>query len=274
MAGKNSAPSVSFFAFQDIITSVVGIFVLITLIMAVELAVKATERPSTEKPVAENLSKVVELMQSEVDALKKRETELEKMSSAVAGVQRFNIDEIRADLEKESRQLAERTKRFDALQRSTRSVLVAAEGQLKQLQEESIANQPKQDELKKLLGKLEFLDQKIGNLQTADPMVFRDASLGGKDLVVVDLTASEIGLLDLERKMREKFIGTGRVDKFLKWITDSRLKSLHFLLLVRPGAASTFESCRSRLDQLHASYGYDVIANDRTLKMRNELEDK
>ena len=153
-------------------------------------------------------------------------------------------------------------------------MLVAAEGQLKQLQEESIANQPKQDELKKLLGKLEFLDQKVGNLQTADPMVFRDASLGGKDLVVVDLTASEIGLLDLERKMREKFIGTGRVDKFLKWITDSRLKSLHFLLLVRPGAASTFESCRSRLDQLHASYGYDVIANDRTLKMRNELEDK
>ena len=72
MARKNSAPSISFFAFQDIITSVVGIFVLITLILAVKLAVKATERLSTEKPVAENLSKVVELMQSEVDTLKNR----------------------------------------------------------------------------------------------------------------------------------------------------------------------------------------------------------
>ena len=274
MARKNSAPSISFFAFQDIITSVVGIFVLITLIMAVELAAKATERLSTEKPVAENLSKVVELMQSEVDALKRRETELEKMSSAVAGVQRFNIDEIRTDLEKESKQLQERTNRFDALHRSTRSVLVAAEGQLKQLQEVSIASQPKHEELKKLLGKLEFLDRKVSNLKTDNPMVFRDASLSGKDLVVVDLTASEIGLLDLERKVREKFIGSGRADKFLKWVTDSRLQNLHFLLLVRPGAASSFESCRNKLDQLHASYGFDVIANDRTLKMRNELEDK
>lgn len=154
------------------------------------------------------------------------------------------------------------------------TVLVAAEGQLKQLQEESIANQPKQDELKKLLEKLEFLDRKISHLQTDDPMVFRDASLSGKDLVVVDLTASEIGLLDLERKVREKFIGTGRADKFLKWVMDSRLQNLHFLLLVRPGAASTFESCRNKLEQLYASYGFDVIANDRTLKMRNELEDK
>ena len=274
MARKNSAPSVSFFAFQDIITSVVGIFVLITLIMVVELAAKATERLSTDKPVAKNLSKVVALMQSEVDALKKRETELEKSSSSVAGVQRFNVDEIRADLEKESKQLEERTKRFEALQKSTRSVLVAAEGQLKQLQEESIANQPKQDELKKLLGKLEFLDRKISNLQTDDPMVFRDASLSGKELVIVDLAAGEIGLLDLSRNAREKFTGIGRVDNFLKWITDRRLSSLHFLMLVRPGAASTFESCRSKLNQLHASYGFDVIANDRTLKMRNELEDK
>ena len=274
MARKNSAPSVSFFAFQDIITSVVGIFVLITLIMVVELAAKATERLSTEKPVAENLSKVVSLMQLEVDALKQREAELENASSLVAGVQRFNIDEIRADLEKETKQLEERTKRFEALERTTRSVLAAAEGQLRQLQEESIANQPKQDELKKLLGKLEFLDRKINNLKTDDPMVFRDASLSGKDLVVVDLTASEIGLLDLERKVREKFIGTDRAEKFHKWIERSRLPSLHFLLLVRPGAASTFESCRIKLDQLHASYGFDVITSDRTLKMRNELEDK
>lgn len=274
MARKNSATSVSFFAFQDIITSVVGIFVLITLIMVVELAAKATERLSTDKPVAENLSKVVALMQSEVDTLEKRETELEKTSSAVAGVQRFNVDEIREDLERESKQLEERTQRFEALQKSTRSVLVAAEGQLKQLQEESIANQPKQDELKKLLGKLEFLDRKISNLQTDDPMVFRDASLSGKELVIVDLAAGEIGLLDLSRNAREKFTGIGRADNFLKWITDRRLSSLHFLMLVRPGAASTFESCRSKLDQLHASYGFDVIANDRMLKMRNELEDK
>jgi TolA-binding protein len=115
MSRKSSAPSVSFFAFQDIITSVVGIFVLITLIMVVQLAVKATDRLSSKSPVADNLSSIVALMQSEVDELKKRETELETVSSSVAGVQQFNIEEIRMDLEKEVKQLEERTKRFEAM---------------------------------------------------------------------------------------------------------------------------------------------------------------
>jgi hypothetical protein len=274
MSRKSSAPSVSFFAFQDIITSVVGIFVLITLIMVVQLAVKATDRLSSKSPVADNLSSIVALMQSEVDELKKRETELETVSSSVAGVQQFNIEEIRMDLEKEVKQLEERTKRFEAMHESTRSVMVAAEGQLQRLQEESIANQPKQEELKNLLEKMELADQKLSNLQTEDPMVFRDASLSGKELVVVDIANQEIGVLDLSRKDRAKFTGIGRIDRFQKWIPTSRVQSIHFLLLVRPGATSTFQSCRDYLERINASYGFDVIGNDQTLKMREELEEK
>jgi len=45
----------------------------------------------------------------------------------------------------------------------------------------------------------------------------------------------------------------------------------HFLLLVRPGAASSSTSIQSQLDSVGASFGFDVIGANRSIKLRSEV---
>jgi len=271
MARKNSAPSVSFFAFQDIITSVVGIFVLITLIMMVELVSKKIEGQSTGNQVADTMSKTIALLESDLDQLQQRASDLTQRSSSIAGVQRFNADEVKADLENELKRNDEQAKRFEGLNQQSRRVLIAAEKDLDQLQKESAESEQDRDELKKLIGKLQYLDTLVGQVTADDVMIFRNSSLNGRDVTVVDLQPREITALELSGSNRIVFSGVDRITKFMDWADQKSPATSHFVLLVRPGGTSTFDNCRKHLDSTGASYGYDVISSNRALKMRSEL---
>lgn len=271
MARKKSAPSVSFFAFQDIITSVVGIFVLITLIMMIELVSKKIEGQSSGNQVADTMSKTVALLESELAQLRQRASELSQQSSAVAGIQRFNVEEVRADLEKEIQRNEEQTKRFEALNQQSRRVLVAAETELDQLQQQSASSEQDRTELKKLIDKLEYLDTLVGQVTSEEAMIFRNSPLNGRDVTVVDIQEREITLLDLSSGKRLSFSGIDRIVNFIAWVDQKPMASSHFLLLVRPGGTGAFSTCKEHLNDNGVSYGYDVISNDRTLKMRSEM---
>jgi len=271
MARKNSAPSVSFFAFQDIITSVVGIFVLITLIMMIELVSKKIEGQSIGDQVADTMSNTIALLESDLVQLQQRASDLTQRSSAIAGVQRFNADEVKADLETELKRNDEQAKRFETLNQQSRRVLIAAESDLDRLQQESAESEQDRDELKKLIGKLQYLDTLVGQITADDVMIFRNSSLNGREVTVVDLQPREITVLDLSGSNRVVFSGMDRITKFMSWADKRSPGTSHFLLLVRPGGTGTFDNCRRHLDSIGASYGFDVVSSERALKMRSEL---
>ena len=271
MGRRIKGPAVSFFAFQDIITSVVGIFVLITIIMMIELVSKTVEGQTDGSQVADNLSASLYSLEEELAEMRLRSETLSTRSKSVAGVQPFNVEEVRSDIEKRIQQVTEQTKRSEAVNQQIRKVVVATEGELDQLNQQAVAADSKRDELKKLLDKLQYLDTKIGELTTEDPLVFRNANLAGRSLIVTDIQPKQIEILELARNVRQVFSGSDRLTKFNAWLDKQPVDRFHFLLLVRPGAASSFNSVQSQFDSVGASFGFDVITANRSIKLRNEV---
>ncbi len=271
MGRRIQGPAVSFFAFQDIITSVVGIFVLITIIMMIELVSKTVEGQSSGKRVADTLSVSLKSLEVELAEMRQRSVELSNRSKSVASVQRFNVKDIKTDIEKRIQQVEEQTKRSDAVSQQIRKVVLSTEGELNQLNQQAVAADSKRDELQKLLGKLKYLDTKLGNLTTDDPLVFRNAGLTGKSLVVVDVEERKFAVLELARDVRRVYAGSDRLSKFGDWLDLQDLDKLHFLVLVRPGAASSFNAVQSKLEAKGASFGFDVVAAKRSVKLRSEV---
>lgn len=271
MGRRPNGPAVSFFAFQDIITSVVGIFVLITIIMMIELVSKKVEGQSSEKRVADTMSASVNSLESELTEMRQRAEFLADRSKKVAGVQRFNAKEIRSDIEKRIRQVQEQANRSEAVSQQIRKVVVSTEGELNRLKQQAVATETKSEELKKLIDRLQYLDTKLGNLTTEEPLVFRNAGLAGRSLVIADIQEKQFSVLELARDLRRVYSGSDRLTKFEDWLEKQDLDKLHFLLLVRPGAASGFNSVQSKLEAEGASFGFDVVPAKRSIKLRSEV---
>ena len=245
---RQHGPSVSFFAFQDIITSVVGIFVLITLIMMVDLVSRKSSSASTAGAAEDTLSSVISDMQSEIQELQARSEYLFQRGKKVAGVQSLNKEEIREDMEKRLRSLNE------------------------QLQIESMNRAPEREELKNLLAKLEFLETKIGELSTEDPLVFKNVNLMGRTVVVIDMEPKKIIALNLASDQRSEFSGAARFTQFENWAKGLPVSKLHFFLLVRPGAASSHTKVQEYLESVNASFGFDLLQDGKTIKLRSEAK--
>ena len=108
---KAQGPSVSFFAFQDIITSVVGIFVLITLIMMVELVTRKASASGSNQAVEDTFSAVIVELQQQYEALEARSAKLDTMAKKIGSVQVFNRDEVTKELQASIQSLNEQLER-------------------------------------------------------------------------------------------------------------------------------------------------------------------
>lgn len=243
-----------------------------TIIMMIELVSKTVEGQNNGKRVADTLGASMRSLEEEVEDLRKRSTQLSARNNSVGAVQRFNVEEMRSELQKRIEQVKEQTKRSQAVNQQIQKVLVASKNEFDQLQKEGVASQEKRDELKKLIGKLQYLDTKIGSLTIDNPLIFRDADLAGRTLVVVDIQRFQIEVLDLQRDSRKVFSGGNPTTKLKDWCDQQSIGQLHFLLLVRPGAAGSFNAVRSQLEKAGASFGFDVIATGRSIRLRTEVE--
>jgi len=269
---RQQGPSVSFFAFQDIITSVVGIFVLITLIMMVDLVSRKSSSASTAGAAEDTLSSVISDMQSEIQELQARSEYLFQRGKTVAGVQSLNKEEVKADMEKRLRSLNEQLQRAESKNRDIEKTIDAQLSEQKRLQIESTNRAPEREELKKLLAKLEFLETKIGELSTDDPLVFKNVNLMGRTVVVIDLEPKKIIALDLASDQRSEFSGAARFTQFENWAKGLPVSKLHFFLLVRPGAAASHIKVQEYLKSANASFGFDLLQDGKIIKLRSELK--
>jgi hypothetical protein len=270
---KAQGPSVSFFAFQDIITSVVGIFVLITLIMMVELVQREGSTHASKKLVEDSHSSVIADLMLQVEKLESRSKKLDSISTKIGSIQVFNKDEIAKELRASIQSLNEQIKRTDQRNREIQKII---NGQIKlqiSLQGESVQRSPDREELAKLLKDLARLDSRIGEMDSDTPLMFKSKSLDGRTVVVVDVAKNETVLLDLDADRRTTLRAKDLEREFKSWIAKHSKGNFHYFLLIRPNGASNFETLRTLLDGSGASYGYDVLDQERTIRLRSEVID-
>ena len=264
--------SVSFFAFQDIITSVVGIFVLITLVMMINLVAQtATSQPVASK-TADLYSDAIQDLEKQLEVLLARSNELDKLASSVGTVQLFNkediVKELTQDLKAYDDQI-ERTKKrnFEIQQLNSQQSQDET-----QLQIEMNNRSPDREELAALMKELDKLDTKVDQLKTDIPLVYKSQVLEGRRIVVLDIAQSNLSLLDLDKNQRVTLGASDSASSLEKWLNQNDVGRIHFMLLIRPQASAKFLNIRNFLDSVNASYGYDVLDDKRSVRLRNEVE--
>jgi hypothetical protein len=157
--------------------------------------------------------------------------------------------------------------RMEELQR----LLSEQRGVKSRLEIESKKRSPDREELAQLLGRLEKLDAKLGDLQTEEPLVFKSQSLNGRAVLVLDVSSDAIAALDLANDQRKEWQGVGALGQWKTWLGQQRVSGLHFFILVRPGGAKYFAAVKSELQRLGAIYGYDLMEVDKPLRLRGEV---
>ena len=270
---RSTSNSVSFFAFQDIITSVVGIFVLITLIMAIELAqtVADASEASSEGVSVDLLKSLVSLeagiaeMQAEFDALSSAQ-------NSASGLNRFNRQQMLADAQTRLQQIQQRTARIEQDLEDTKQSLVEAKKIEEQLLAQNRSAEAEREEMKRLQDKRKEIERYSAVLEIDKPLIFRDQTQEGRAVVLVKLDKDEILVADSASGTTQKFSGSSRAAKFSAWLAKTQLSSRQILVIVKPKGVEDFEEVKNSLDGARANWGFDVAEQGANFQLRYEME--
>lgn len=248
---RSNTEAFSLFAFQDIITSVTGVIILITLILALELMDRVENSPAEQTKI------VVELLDDSIDDLKARKLELQTQISELtfdsADLPTTDIDA----LKRHKAGLSQRVNSLKADVRSLESQELRQNKELDKLQKSS-AVEANQSRLKKATAETMIAEQRLKKLESSDQMFFRSGTTG-KTIWLVEVTDNGFLVAKLGEQTKPKRYGT--TYKFGSWWKGLASAEDALYVLTKPSgvASEYFEAAREQLLKGKISFGYTVI---------------
>jgi|GEM_PF-2821065 len=276
---RTSTPGVSFFAFQDIITAVVGIFILITLIMVLELAERVEQ--SAAAPVqseqganSEDVQAIlaaIETLEEDVQRLRDQYNERRESSLGTVEINSLNREEKLAQMTARVEHLTRKLETMDQQATKMQRALEIARAEKKQLEELYQSQRGQRDLLQQLAEKMRQLQSQVNRLVSDKSEVYRDVLEDGRFLTLISLKQSSVTLRDALSQTVLDLTGGNRIERLRTWIRDSGTKSRHFMVFIEPDGTLDFQAVQKLLDDASALYGYTVVAADHPVKLGFEL---
>jgi hypothetical protein len=268
---KSNAPSVSFFAFQDIITAVVGIFILITLLLVLELAQRVEAAAQT--PMAD-IAAVVEAIEALKQETQRMATEIALRTESAdqdAALNEFNRAERTERLENTVAVAQARLKELNEKAKETAGRIATAEKKEITLLMRSEELRDDRSILEQLKAKLAEVENAINRLDGDDTPLFRDKTETGRFVTLITFRAGTIELRDALSRGSIDFTSPRKLDDLRDWLTQNDLGKRQLFLVITPGAAGDFEAIRATLDKQRAVYGFNVSGPASQLKLGFEV---
>ena len=271
MSRRTIGPGVSFFAFQDIITAVVGIFILITLTLILELNQRvesASDAPESANPNIEqevvDLEQHTAILQRQYDL---RLQQLADMSEITVLNRDQKIQEAKADRMAAEQQLANLIKMLAAINQQI-------ENQNESNTElESEASQL--SEQKKKIEQLETILAKLANqknqIKGEEGLLYRDQVDSTNYVCLVQLNGAGVKSKDAANQL-VKTLSNAR--GFASWLRTNTPRGRHFLILLEPSGVKHFEDIREQLQDANAIYGFDLVEDGHEASLTFEWEAK
>ncbi|MEN1678967.1 MAG: hypothetical protein AAGJ46_05205 [Planctomycetota bacterium] len=242
---RRSSPSDAFslFAFQDIITSVTGIILLVTLLLALELVQREQLTDTPGRPSV-GVDEQAMGLQRRVAELK---TQRDQLNGAVAvlaatpGGVRVKMDELQREIQKLRGMLAE--------------LGVPAPT--------SSTDEPV-DEIR---ADCERLGQQIDSLKGKSLVVYNQAPSASKQGWVIDLSSRAVTVAEMGAA-GPPTLEVSAVDAAAKVAAFAETKDAardYFVVLVRPNTVSRFRAIKTRLAGLGFDLGFDILGEDEVL---------
>ena len=248
----NSVPF-SLFAFQDIITSVTGIILLITMMMAVELVQnmqRAASAPQEQKSAA-----VERTLRGAIEENTQEIVRLERLLEETSTI-RFDADALRrrlANLSAATAELEKQTTRIEATQQEI-------EQRKAQLAEQSEELTP--EAVEEIAQEQRELAQQIQAMRQANRVIFNRPEGAAKTPWLVELNTDQILAAEMGASRAPQAFPSAA--EFLMWAGGQNTGAIYFVILVKPDSIETFAALRQELQDRQFEVGYDLLRADQT----------
>lgn len=257
-----SVAAISLFAFQDIITSVCGIVIVIVLLLAVELTnTRAVPEAKEQKTasVTDAMSPEAAVLREEIEELRRQQQSNDSMISRAADLSAVELETRLGQLAVEQENLDDR--------------LAAAEAEKARLAKAAKASKVRDTGMPALKAKLVELEteqrgvrQEINEEENSNRVRFafpRGQERAGV-LVVVSEKQILAGPID-QSVAHHRFVGdailpgydNARRD-FLNWARQSGPGG-YFLFLIRPSGADMWDDLQPEVRSARVDFGFDLI---------------
>jgi S1-C subfamily serine protease len=274
--------STSFFAFQDIITAVTGIMVLIALLMALQITSGQPSRP----PVDPQLTKTLAELSARRDELHgKVESIRATAKSAAPGSEDAaatieNIEDMIRELNRESARLLQDADSATASNPSP--VDIEAVRRSNQESKDAIAKAEEQNN--RLAAEITEIEKKVDKAQTAaleaasntsDIWLTPDRSDTSKEPVIVSVMPNAMTAQRLDAGQETKVDRTSNTEKNLSDLLEGTKPTDQFLVFYfKPSTLAGFDDVIRAAKSLGYEVGYDIVEEEGVVRFTTSAEDK
>jgi len=261
MASRRNRESVPFslFAFQDIITSVTGIVLFITLILTLELLTKEVASPVQQTALLiPEINQALSEVQAEIALLKER---LREQSTANESTARISSQEIERNQLETNVQVVRLKAEIEKLKQQAKRMSAEQETwETKRLDRNSDRMR-----LNSLRETIDQLNKEKENLTQTNRVIFNPSDAAGIAWII-DLSESAIlvaqaGVSSVPVTF-DSPIKELRIQALMHWVRNHNPNEEYFVLLARPGTIEMFYELRDKLQSLRFPVGFDLLPND------------
>lgn len=258
---KGSASPISLFSFQDLITSLSGILILLVLMMSVQIAVQGV----TSKPLQienQDAQARLEALREKVASLRDRLAELR----ALHGNQSTNdaVSLVRAFVQAER----ERDALQDAIAKS-QSAISALEQQLERARAEEAEARNQSSSLKKEMDELRAAQAEV--LKNNKMFVIPEEG-AAKTAVIVECSGATVraGYIDRATPPVTFAVGDDVGTDFRKYLGNLTSSREYIVFMVKPSGVNVFGELKGMAEANGFDVGYDALEEDRTIALGSE----
>jgi S1-C subfamily serine protease/outer membrane murein-binding lipoprotein Lpp len=279
---RSGTGSISFFAFQDIITAVTGIMVLIALLMALQITSGQPSKPQVDPQLTQTLAELSarrDELHSKVEVIRATAKTAES-GSEDAAAQIGNIEEMIRELNRESARLVQDASLatasnpapvdIESIQRSNEQAKVA------------ITNEEEQNKL--LAREIAEMETKVDKAQvaalevasnTSDIWLTPDRSDTSKEPVIISVMPDTMTAQRLdagqESEVRRTSNTEGNLSELLK---DTQPIDQFLVFYFKPSTLSGFDGVIEAAKSLGYEVGYDIVEEEGVVRFTSRVDEE
>jgi len=242
-----SGKRISFFSFQDIITSVTGILILITLMLSIYMEDQAGGQPvaRTDQSLAQDLEARAAELRASTLRLREQMNRLESVPSV-------------SRVSEERRELEATLKRLESSDvAKVRSLADQHDGLLK-------TNSQMQATSEQLQVKLEQLKKKIAQkpVETNTVFVIKGLKESDKTPFMTVVSGNGITVERLGATGAQRLGGDDPVTAFRQFLSGCSTQDDSVIFIVRPSGIPAYKGCKDAAEQAGFVIGHEPVAED------------
>lgn len=261
---RTGGPAFSLFAFQDIITCVMGIMLLLTLIMSLQIASSPGAQTSSRiRDQAQMLQAESKRLLIEIDAMESRLVEQMSAINSGAILDPTLLSQARDRASREANAAQQEAARISQIVNSSQESLDSIRvrfGEIDQIGAETVA-------LEQLRKKLR---QDLQELRSGRKRVYNAHESTSKSCWIIEITSLE-DIRVARMGNEENTTRLAGISALIDWVETKQSEDVAFMLLVKPDAANALEQISKSLVKGKRPFGFDLLPQDTTVLQPTEV---